>query len=882
MVAGEPELPRAAAPAPSAAAQLGVRVAQARAELAAGLGEEREGRILASNYSDALVQIVADCASSAFDDASELLGPVALVAVGGLGRGMHFPHADLDLVLLFEREVADDDPALGGLMRALTHPLWDAGLQVNPPVRRLAQWLEDAVEDLAACTSLLDMRVVCGDGRLVETLREEAGRRFFGERRAHFLSRINEEVRARHRRYGATVYRVEPDLKHGPGGLRDWCAMRWGLQATYGDHRLASLAKKGVVGDRAVKILEEAIETLVRLRIALHLAAKRSQDRLVFQYQEAMPDLLGMLDVTASRTSDAQLVQEIETFMQSYYRAASDIARHGVRVFARCLPPREGVQVDIAIDERFFVRDGRLMHRGRGVFEGRPMLSLLAVTLAQDYEVRLGAATADAIVEALAAPAADKLVADPEAQRRFLKLLIDSRDADGRTALETAFELGLIERLVPEFAASRGRMQHDSFHVYTVDQHSLYAVEFIKSLARGDHRKDHPLATTLVLGLDDLRPLCLATLLHDIGKPFGDQCEEGARIMELAGTRAGLDTAVVQRCKLLVHEHLTMPLLSQKRDLSDPLLIAEFAEKVGDTRTLIELYLLSLADMVTVSPGFLTGWKRTLLDELFLATQARLRSGRPAPPRRERPDEPQGLPERYYALFDVDLRRTHLALLSRFRTQQDQEDQGGPGVVLDLSAGAAHLRLTVIAADREGLLADIAAGLHDLGLDVAAADIFSVPGSPALALDVFRVRSEEGILGSPEFIAKAREQLRASVEAGAAGRPSRWSDPRSDPGAARGRRNKKRRGLGRRRATKVRFEEDASKTRTLVEIETEQRPGALARITAAFATCGIDIQVARLTTEAHRVHDIFYVPSLDSKTRSKLERTLFQFLGQAK
>lgn len=871
---GEPEAAEPSSVGEGDHVGLGERVSTARSLLEGGLRAGTPGRQLAKAYSDALVEIVSDCSGDALDEASQSLGPISLVAVGGLGRSMHFPHADLDLVLLFDREVKDDDPALGKLMRAVTHPLWDAGLQVNPPVRQVEGWLDDAVEDLPACTSLLDVRVVCGSMEPVTRLREEAQRRFFGERRGQFLARINEEVRRRHSRYGATVYKVEPDLKHGPGGLRDWCAMHWGLEATYGDHRLEELAAQGIVGERALALLNSAIETLVSLRIALQLAVKRSQDRLVFRYQEALPDLLGMLDESDEAPSDAELVECIETFMQGYYTAANDIARHGVRVFARCLPPREGVQVDIAIDERFFVRDGRLMHRGSGVFDGRPMLSLLAVSLAQDYQVRLGAATADAIVEALATPAADKLVADPEAQRRFLNLLIDSRDADGRTALETAFELGVIEKLVPEFAASRGRMQHDSFHVYTVDQHSLYAVEFLKSLARGDHRKDYPLAATLVLSLDDLRPLCLATLLHDVGKPFGDQCIEGARIMALAGERAGLPDDCIKRCQLLVAEHLTMPLLSQKRDLSDPLLIAEFAEKVVDIRTLTELYLLSLADMVTVSPGFLTGWKRTLLDELFLATQLRLRSGRPAPPRRERPDEPQGLPERYYALFDVELRRTHLGLLRRFRARVDES------LVLDISAGAAHLRVTVVSADRSGLLADIAAGLHELGLDVAAADIFSVPGSPALALDVFRVSTQEGHVGGAEFLEQALNGLRSSIEAGQAGRPSPWSDPSSDPGASfRPAESKSRRGLGRRRATKVRFEEDASGSRTLVEIETVERPGALARITAAFATCGIDIQVARLTTEGHRVHDIFYVARLEASTRENLETTLIQFLG---
>src|SRR5690606_11264441 len=185
---------------------------------------------------------------------------------------------------------------------------------------------------------------------------------------------------------------------------------------------------------------------------------------------------------------------------------------------------------------------------------------------------------------------------------------------------------------------------------------------------------------------------------------------------------------------------------SQKRDVSDPLLIREFAETVGDRRALTELYLLSLADMATVSPDFLTSWKLTLLDELFLATLAHLRRGEPPRPGHDRPDEPAGLPERYYALFDVELRRRHLTLIHGFRTDNGlvasghgaagSKDRDRP-VRIDLAEGAGHVRLTLVARDRPGLLSDAAAALHELGCDVVAADIFSVPGDPALVLDVF-------------------------------------------------------------------------------------------------------------------------------------------------
>ncbi len=842
------------------ASKLTETLATERERFAAELRAGRGGADTARAFGRALIDALSEHATAVLERHDAMDG-VALVAVGGVGRGLQFPHSDIDLVV-----VADGKEPSDACMRELLHPLWDARAQVNAVVRSPNEWLEQAVEDLTACTALLDMVHVAGEARVTESLRETARTRFFGDLRAHFLSRLNDEVRNRHERYGTTVYRVEPDLKYGPGGLRDLAAMDWALIATYQSSDLAELVERGVVGAHVHQILDEARDSLVRLRGALHIVAGRAQDRLVFRYQEAMPPVLGMTKGGPGEIADAELVAAIESFMQDYYRAANDVARHGVRVFAKCLPPLEGVQAQLRVDERFFIVNGRLHHDGEAPFEGRPTLVFDAIDIAQDYLVRISARTADAIAEALVGPQAEGLAKDPEAQRRFLSMLVDTRAADGRSALENAFDLGLLERMVPEFGASRGRMQHDSFHVYTVDQHSLFAVEFVKALHRGDHRKDYPLATALALGLDDLRPLCLATLLHDVGKPFGDQCVEGARIVREAAERAGLDAKVRDRLAVLVEEHLTMPLLSQKRDLSDPLLIEDFAAKVGDVQTLTELYLLVLADMATVSPDFLTSWKRTLLDELYLLTLSRLRAGHAPAPHADRPDEAQGLPERYYALFDVEMRRRHLALIQQMRS-------GDAHVVLDIEEGANHVRLTVVCRDRRGALADIAATLFELGVDVVAADIFSVPGEVPLVLDVFRIDADERHPMGAEFTARALDRLEARIRSAEQGRANAFADPSFDPGAP-----PRRNARALRAPTRVRFSEDPAKTRTLVDVETEQRPGALARITAAFAASGVDIQVARLSTEGRTVQDVFYVERLSEREREALEARLQAFL----
>jgi [protein-PII] uridylyltransferase len=320
----------------------------------------------------------------------------------------------------------------------------------------------------------------------------------------------------------------------------------------------------------------------------------------------------------------------------------------------------------------------------------------------------------------------------------------------------------------------------------------------------------------------------------------------------------GFDEIEAERCEKLVREHLKMPLLSQKRDLGDPLLIESLARTVGDRDTLRELYLLSLADMAQVRPGNLTSWKRALLDELYLLTVAHLRGDeRRARPPLPRENEPRGLPERYYALFDVAMRRHHAKLVDRLTDERR-------AAMLDLVRGPGALRLTLVARDRPGLLAQMTALLDDREMMVIAADVFTVPGQSNVALDVFRLQPR----GESELDVASLTEMEQSLSNGfdlqAAPPPPlsqpRWTTPR-------------------RIATRVSFDSDPAGQRTIVEVETLDRPGVLRRITLAFAALGIEILLARCLTEAHRVFDVFYVQAIEDAARESLARRLTEYLG---
>jgi len=828
----------------------------ARDDLRAALRSGEGGAALALRFADVVDSVVRRSAQRAFDEAQRAPSEFCLAAVGGLGRRELAPYSDLDLVLLAPNATEAEVEAL---VRGIVHPLWDAGMRANVRADHPSAWLADAASDITSCTGLLDLRPLLGDEGLADALREQAFSEFLGPRRGEFLDRLDAEAAERHERYGGTVYLVEPDLKHGPGGLRDVAALEWALRATHGTTDLGQLALDGHVPPNMAALLQEARDVVLRLRIALHLAAKRAQERLGFAYQELLPPLMGRVP---EGVDDARLIESVERTMQEYYRSARVLLHYGQRLRERCRPRQNVVSMVRRLDERYSIARGHLVYTGEVPLARDPVQCFRALARARDRHVPLDGEMFDAIAEAFAVPESVGLVDDARVHAAFFDLLTNTDDFEHPSAVELASELGLIEAVVPEFGEIRGRMQHDTYHVYTVDQHTLAALGMLKRIARGDHNKDYPLATSLHLELDDWRVLYLATLVHDTGKASGrDQCESGAEVAWATARRLGLSDADVERCSMLVAEHLSMPLLSQKRDLSDPQLIADFARRVGTPAGLAELYLLSLVDTASVRPGNLTGWKLALLDELYLMARAHMRRGSTRV-RHQEPaeDEPAGMPARYRNLFDADLRNQQGALVQRMLAEGDT-------VALELDVAAGGLRLTLAALDRPGLLAQTAAVFTELGVEVMAADVFSSDDTPPVAIDVFRVRSrgaeEHGV--SMQLVEQMRARLANpwgpdEIQRTPPPRPTRlWSSRARTP-------------------TTVTFEDDPSGKRTIIEVETEAEADTLQRITLALAAEGIEILLARINVEAERAVDTFYVDRLDEDQQARLTDRLADYL----
>ena len=790
---------------------------------------------------------------------------IEVAAVGGYGRGALALSSDLDVRLLVrdERDAAE-------VASAILYPLWDAGLSVGHQVLILDGAIDVAREDLTTATSLLDWRHLVGDAELGTELlaRARAGLFAHGEL-PRFMARLGEEVAQRHQRFGGSVYLLEPDVKNAAGGLRDLDVARWAAAARWGVSDFDALVRIGALVPREVSELCEANELLWRIRNLLHAHAGRRSDRLTFDEQESVSPLLGF----------GPGGEGVERMMSAYYRAARVISRGLDMIVSRATPVlgrRRPKDEDLGEGVRLF--DGAVTVADPSRLIEEPVLALRALRAAAQREAPLLPFARDAIVRAASDIAfGERLRADPAAARIFVDLVASRREtklARG-SALREMHDLGLLIAMIPEFSPVVGRVHHDTYHVYTVDVHSVAAVDRLAALARGELAAEHALASRLAAEVSRPEMLAFATLLHDVGKAIGgkDHSQRGAVMAREILTRLGFGPSEVEEACHLIHEHLTMYRLATRRDVDDPATIAETVRSVTSREGLRDLYLLTVADLSTTSPTSMTSWKARMLDELFLATD---RTFAPAFVVDPETREAQQLDAAQAALAhlpaedgaELGERRDHLlafvgCMHDRYIlvTSSDAVAATSELVRLHSARGASssvallptHVpdvaEVCVVAPDRPGVLASIAAALSAARLDVHEAQVHgSQVGGPSLAVDVFSVRvPSEGTLG----IERALPRLRRDLDAIATGSV----DPASLLRRVPARRDRPVPPI----PTTVAVDDRASPTHTVLEVVTLDRPALLFSLANALYRLGLSVAVAKITTEGARVTDVFYV-----------------------
>ncbi len=805
--------------------------------------------------------------------------PLVVVALGGYGRGELHPASDIDLMVVYDGALS---PFVQRVMQELLYTLWDLGLQVGHSLRSLEDCVAMARTDFPSRTSMQEARLIEGDRRLFthfgRLLRDNVYRQDFGA----FMAMTLAEREQRYRKFGASPYIGEPNVKESAGGLRDMHTAMWLGAAKFGARTLRELADKGLISSREQAGADAALTFLWRVRNELHFFSGHKNDVLTRDLQPRIAKNLGY-----ENEGDTL---GVERFMRDYYLHARRIHRMSRRLIARCqetLSRRgsaERRQRQQALADGLVFYDGRLhlADRNPGALRDDPVrimrvfwhLHRLGCDLAPDLE---------RVIEDSLEVVDDAFRAGPAPRDVFL----DICRSWGRVALTLSemHELGLLGRYLPEFGALTCLVQYDVYHKFSADQHSLLAVEHLEALAPGQSAESEG-AAQVFSEVEKPGLLMLGMLLHDIGKAKGHgHVAKGIPLIRDLTQRIGLPPEEGAMVEFLVAHHLTMSHIAQRRDIDDPKTIADFAATVGDPQRLRMLYLLTFADMRAVGPGVLTGWQAAILHELYRRTLARLTGGREEKPNRiqlverlrdvVRDEVPLQAVKAHVAMVgDRYLTNTSVQRMAEHLRLVAQLDAAPVATELFHHPGLGSSDLVVVTRDVPGLFSLIAGTLAAHGVNIISAQIST--RADGIAIDTFQVNDPAGesvtsatqwnrLLDALRAILVREQTVETLLE-----RRQRAGRAATD-------------GFDR---PKITVDNRLSDTDTVVEVKCPDRLGLLYLITRTLSAQSLDIASARIATEIDQALDTFYVhdrsgrkldePAGTERIRGALEQALTQ------
>jgi len=852
-------------PPPSGAVGDAGRVARdyvnrVRAELCerhvAGAG----GVAVVAAYTDAIDRLVAllfEDATLHFQSRHPFVSQrCTIVAQGGYGRGELNPYSDIDLLVLYPWKV---NPYVETVTELVLYSLWDAGLQVGHAMRNVRECVRLAERDMKVKTALLDARWLSGDLRLwrdfeARSLEDVWG----GDHTAFFREKLAENLE-RHGRSGDSVYLLQPHLKEGQGGLRDLHTAMWMAKVKFKVRTMRELIAVGVLGEREVADLDDAVDFVWRVRNGMHFMAASHQDLLGFEQQERLAPVLGFGEGRSGT----------EALMRTYFRHATTIFRVSEEVIDRCTRPNEPYRRALpvrVIGEGLRIQGHTLGVAGRDVLAQRPQTIVEVFAETQRHEVSMAPGTCELIREFLPALAAVR--ADPAVGQAFLRILRPRGPvADTLFAMH---RLGVLKTIIPEWEHLECLIAHDPFHIYTVDHHSLMGVREIDRLRAGEFAEQVPLLTEVVRDLPQPELLVLGMLFHDIGKGQGDDHSgRGARMARAIGARIGLNEDEIAATEFLVQHHLLMSHLAQRRDVHDDQLVIDFCRTVGTLENLQRLYVLTYADMRAVAPGVWNNWRGTLVTELYrrghdffergvfaaedrAARAARVRARvvgtAPARERAALAGFVESMPDGYVLSTPEELIAGHGELRGRLAAAEAAGERPAVAVELVPYPDRDFTEVSICTRDRPGLFAKLSGVFAAHGLNILGARINT--SRDGVALDAFRVSHPSGEAGvEPERWERVERTLRnvladtVDVEelVRRTMRPSILQ--------------RKRRPV----PTRVEIDNAVSSECTVLDVYAADRVGLLFTITNCLYHCWLEIHLAKITTMVDEVLDVFYV-----------------------
>lgn len=782
---------------------------------------------------------------------------IALIAVGGYGRGELHPHSDIDLLILTRNGI---EPGWQEDLGAFVTLLWDLKLDIGHSVRSIEQSKAAARGDIATLTNLLETRTIAGPDELRQELSEQAYSDNIITDRDYFIAK-REEQQQRHKKYSDTEYNLEPNVKGSPGALRDIQTIGWITKRHFGLQSIADLTRFSILTDEEHQILVQGETFLWQLRYGLQLIADRNENRLLFDHQRALAQMLGYQD------EGKRL--DVELMMQSYYRtvlALAELADVILQFYDEAILGT-GTEDNIQpINNRFQIRNSYIEAVNNQVFAYSPYAIMeIFVLMAQHPEIKGIRATTIRSLRAHRHLIDDAFRGDLAVTSLFMELLRTPHALD--KTLSAMKKYNVLGRYLPEFGQIIGQMQYDLFHIYTVDVHTMQVVRNMIRLNGPDARNDYPLAARLIHGLPKREVLYIAGLYHDIAKGRGgDHSELGAQDVESFCKRHHLGERDTQLASWLVENHLLMSMTAQRKDISDPDIIQSFARALPSHAHLDYLYILTVCDISATNPKLWNTWRASLLRQLYTEAKRALRRGTEIPVDRQawvratqseareilhaqritdkQIDAIWNTVDEDYFLQDstVDIAWQTAAIINHGNTSDPlvliRDTHGGPT--------DGYSQIIIYMNDRPTLFAATTAVLEQLNLNIVDARISSNEGPYTISSYVVLDEKGQPLGADPARKERVRKRLIEELD-----------DPEDYPDIIHRRTPRQLRHFA--FPTVVVFSNDTINERTVMEVITPDRPGLLARIGQVLLNHRIRLSNAKIATLGERVEDVFFV-----------------------
>ncbi len=826
----------------------------------------------------------------------------AVVAIGGYGRGELNPFSDIDIMFLHEPHqvtCGKAHPSLSALTDGLLYTLWDIGLKVGHSVRSVEDAVVAANSDMQSKTSLIESRLVAGEPAMLVRLQAViVAKCVRGQEKTYIKSRLEDQA-TRRAKFGNSASMQEPNIKNGCGGLRDYQNLLWMTFFKYRVRTLKDLEPHGLVSETERKQLDAAYDYLMRVRNELHYVAKRAVDVIAKNVQPTVANNLGYTDRSPSRRIE-EFMRDLFLHMRNIYLITRTLEQRlalpagGVRSLADLF--RKGKQrATQQIVDGFKILEGQICEGPRS-FKEQPRRLMRVFLHAQQRGVTLHPDLAQTIRNQL--PLINReFCRDPHVSETFLQIL--SQRGNVAPVLRTMHEVGFLGKYIPEFGKLTCMVQHEFYHQYTVDEHTLVCLEKLDKIWAAT---EAPLGvyTPMFLNLEHPSVLYLALLLHDAGKGFntGDHSEAGGKIARGVARRLGLDGATTHSLRLIIENHLLMVQISQRRDLDDPGVIRQFASVIQNSQNLVMLTLHTLADSMGTSDQLWNGFKDSLLQSLMSKTAALLSGGddfiraeqkqiellkeevQKLLPSTLSPEEIEAhfaqLPPRYFAIHSPRQIAADVALAHRFMHLQLMEEDRSliPVVTWHNEPDRGFTSLNVCTWDRAGIFTKIAACLTGAGLNVLSAHIFT--RGDGIILDTFFVTdAKTGTLPKKD----EREKFERIFNEALLGEIDLDELLAKQP-----RLQSIYQGLeGEEIPTLITFDNSTAERRTVIDVETKDRVGLLFTISQTLTELKLDLALAKIVTEKGAAIDSFYVRNLNGTkiTSETQQKTVGEKLRQA-